>query len=151
MLGRTYEDQNCSIARTLEVSGERWTILIIRDALLGLHRFDEFLTSLGVARNILSDRLGKLVDHGILARSRYQDRPERWEYHLTDRGRELAIPVLALMHWGDRHLAGPAGPPRLVRHATCGGDVTERHVCVHCGPVTGGEITVEPGPGLTHR
>jgi DNA-binding HxlR family transcriptional regulator len=148
MLGRLYEGQQCSIARTLEIVGERWTLLIVRDALLGTHRFDEFLTSLGIARNVLTDRLGRLVDNGILERRRYQDRPPRWEYHLTDRGRELSTPLLALMHWGDRHLAGPAGPPRLVRHRECGGAVTERHVCADCGPITGDQMAIEPGPGL---
>ena len=147
MLGRLYEGQNCSVARTLEVVGERWTILIIRDALLGHRRFDEFQASLGVARNVLADRLGRLVQAGVLDRVRYQDRPARWEYRLTDRGRDLATPVLALMQWGDRHLAGPAGPPRVVRHVDCGHDVVQRPVCAHCGPVDGAEISVEPGPG----
>ncbi len=151
MLGREYEGQNCSIARTLEVIGERWTMLIIRDALRGLRRFDEFRTSLGIARNILTTRLNRLVDNGILQRTSYQDAPPRWDYTLTDRGRELATPLLALMHWGDRHLATPAGPPRLARHATCGGDVTERHVCAHCGPIDTADLTVEPGPGLRTR
>jgi DNA-binding HxlR family transcriptional regulator len=148
VLGRLYQGQNCSIARTLELVGERWTLLIIRDALLGVRRFDEFLTSLGIARNVLSDRLERLVDNGILERSRYQERPPRWEYHLTARGRELAVAALALMQWGDRHLAGPDGPPRLVRHETCGGHVAQRHVCANCGPVDGAELAILPGPGL---
>jgi DNA-binding HxlR family transcriptional regulator len=148
VLGRSYDGQVCSIARTLELVGERWTLLIIRESLLGARRFDEFLTSLGIARNVLSDRLQRLVDSGILERSPYQDRPVRWEYHLTGRGRELALPVLALMHWGDRHLAGPEGPPRLVRHESCGGDVAEQHVCANCGPVPGAELAILPGPGL---
>jgi DNA-binding HxlR family transcriptional regulator len=151
VLGRLYHGQNCSIARTLELVGERWTLLIIRDALLGMRRFDEFLTSLGIARNVLADRLERLVDSGILERSRYQERPVRWEYNLTVRGHELALPVLALMQWGDRHLAGPDGPPRLVRHETCGADVAERHVCANCGPVDGAELTILPGPGLRTR
>jgi DNA-binding HxlR family transcriptional regulator len=148
MLDRLYKGQNCSIAKTLELVGERWTLLIIRDALLGLHRFDEFLGNLGIARNVLADRLGKLVENGILDRVQYQDRPARWEYHLTDRGRDLGLPVLALMHWGDKHLAGRPGPPRLVRHQTCGGSVTERHVCDTCGPIPRDEVDVLPGPGL---
>ena len=147
MLGRQYEGQNCSIARTLEVVGERWTLLIIRDALTGIHRFDEFQQSLGIATNVLSNRLDRLVDNGILTRTQYQDRPARFEYHLTGQGRELAVPVLAFMQWGDRHLAGPQGPPRLVRHATCDGVVTERHVCANCGPIDSG-ISILPGPGL---
>jgi len=148
VLGRLYDGQNCSIARTLELVGERWTLLIIRDALLGVRRFDQFLTSLGIARNVLSDRLDRLVESGILERTQYQERPVRWEYNLTDPGRELALPVLALMQWGDRHLAGPDGPPRLVRHTICGGGVAQQHLCTNCGPVPGAELAIVAGPGL---
>ena len=87
MLRRTYEGQDCSIARALEVVGERWTLLIIRDALLGLRRFDEFQRNLGIARKVLADRLRWLVDEGILERVPYQERPERYEYRLTRKGR----------------------------------------------------------------
>ena len=87
MLNRDYEGQNCSIARALEVVGERWTLLIIRDVLLGLHRFDEFQESLGIARNVLTDRLNRLVEEEILERARYNERPERYEYRLTAKGR----------------------------------------------------------------
>ncbi|HZD70985.1 MAG TPA: helix-turn-helix domain-containing protein [Actinomycetes bacterium] len=150
MLGRNYETQVCSIARTLEIVGERWTLLIVRDALLGLRRFEDFQESLGVARNVLADRLRRLVEHGILERVRYQERPERFEYQLTERGQELSTAVLALMHWGDRYLAGPAGPPRLTEHTGCGGSVVERHVCSRCGRVLeAGEVAVLPGPALT--
>jgi DNA-binding HxlR family transcriptional regulator len=150
MLGRDYQTQVCSIARTLEIVGERWTLLIVRDALLGLRRFDDFQVSLGVARNVLADRLRRLVEHGILERVRYQERPERFEYRLTERGRELSTVVLALMHWGDRHLAGPAGPPRLAEHVGCGGGVEEQQVCSRCGRVLEtGEVAVVPGPALT--
>jgi DNA-binding HxlR family transcriptional regulator len=150
MLGRNYESQICSVARTLEVVGERWTLLIVRDALLGLRRFEDFQDDLGVARNVLADRLRRLVEHGILERVRYQERPERFEYQLTERGRELMMVVFALMHWGDRHLAGPEGLPRLTRHAGCGGSVEERHVCSRCGSVLEPrDIDVLPGPALT--
>ncbi|WP_412739492.1 winged helix-turn-helix transcriptional regulator [Krasilnikovia sp. MM14-A1259] len=133
MLGRTYEDQVCSVARTLEVLGERWTLLVVRDALNGLSRFEEFQHSLGVARNVLADRLKRLVEAGVLERVRYCERPERFRYELTPKGRELGVPILSLMHWGDRHLAGPAGPPRLTRHRDCGGDLHARLVCERCG------------------
>jgi DNA-binding HxlR family transcriptional regulator len=113
MLGRDYEGQNCSVARTLELVGERWTLLIVRDAFLGRRRFEEFQESLGIARNILTDRLAKLVDHGIFERIRYQERPERYEYRLTDKGRDLRVPLLALMQWGDQHLSPT--PPRIAR------------------------------------
>jgi DNA-binding HxlR family transcriptional regulator len=150
MLGRNYESQICSVARTLEIVGERWTLLIVRDALLGLRRFEDFQEDLGVARNILADRLRRLVEHGILERVRYQERPERFEYQLTERGRELMMVVFALMHWGDRHLAGPEGLPRLTQHAGCGGSVEERHVCSRCGRVLeASDVDVLPGPALT--
>jgi DNA-binding HxlR family transcriptional regulator len=150
MLGRNYETQVCSVARTLEIVGERWTLLIVRDALLGLRRFEDFQDSLGVARNVLADRLRRLVEHGILERVRYQERPERFEYQLTADGRELSTAVLALMHWGDRHLAGSAGPPRLTEHTGCGGSVVEKHVCSRCGRILeGGDVTILPGPALT--
>ena len=89
MLNRTYDNQVCSIARTLELVGERWTLLILRDAFRGIRRFDAFQRSLGVARNVLTDRLQLLVDAGILERHRYSERPPRDEYRLTDRGRDL--------------------------------------------------------------
>jgi len=91
VLPNDYEGQNCSIARALEVVGERWTLLIIRDALLGLRRFDQFQESLGIARNVLTRRLNRLVEEGILARVRYSERPERYEYRLTTKGRDLAV------------------------------------------------------------
>ena len=91
MLNREYRDQNCSVARALEIVGERWTLLIVRDAFLGRRRFDEFQESLGIARNVLTDRLTRLVEEGILERVRYSERPERHEYHLTPKGRDLQI------------------------------------------------------------
>jgi len=149
MLGRTYDDQVCSIARTLEVLGERWTLLIVRDALLGVRRFDDFQHSLGLARNVLTDRLARLVDAGILDRVPYQERPLRHEYQLTSMGRELVIPVIGLMHWGDQHLAGTGGPPRLTRHHNCGGPVRATLTCATCAqPIRPGELDVLPGPGL---
>ena len=95
MLRRTYDSQLCSIARTLEVVGERWTFLIVRDALLGANRFDTFLTSLGIARNVLADRLNSLIEHGVFERVPYQDRPLRHEYRLTTQGRELTSIILS--------------------------------------------------------
>jgi len=149
MLGRTYDDQICSIARALEVLGERWTLLIVRDALLGLRRFDDFQRSLGIARNVLTDRLGRLVEAGVLERVRYHDRPPRYEYELTATGRDLTVPLIALMHWGDRHLATAAGPPRLTRHHDCGGDLLVTLACTSCGErVDPGHMDVLPGPAL---
>jgi DNA-binding HxlR family transcriptional regulator len=149
MLGRKYDSQVCSIARTLEVVGERWSLLIVRDAFLGLKRFEEFQGSLGVARNVLTQRLNRLVDEGILERVPYQERPTRYEYRLTSKGGELGTAVIALLQWGDRHLAGEAGPPRLVEHADCGGKVVAQLVCDKCGTAIGPqEVELKPGPAL---
>ena len=114
MLGRDYEGQNCSVARTLELVGERWTLLVVRDAFLGRSRFEEFQESLGIARNILTDRLAKLVEHGIFERVRYQERPDRYEYRLTPKGRDLRLTLAALMQWGDQYVS-PTPPRRLRR------------------------------------
>ena len=104
MLKRDYEGQNCSIARALEIVGERWTLLIVRDVFLGLRRFDQFQESLGIARNVLTDRLNRLVEEGILERVRYSERPERYEYRLTPKGRDLNIALAGLRQWGDKYL-----------------------------------------------
>src|SRR3954462_3449695 len=103
MLHRTYENQVCSAARALEIVGERWTLLILRDALLGIRRFDDFQASLGIARNVLADRLGRLVEAGVLERRPYCERPLRHEYRLTAKSRDLWPVVHALVSWGDRH------------------------------------------------
>ena len=116
VLRRDYEDQNCSIARTLEIVGERWTLLIIRDAFLGLSRFDQFQESLGIARNVLTERLNRLVEEGILERVRYSERPERFEYLLTPKGRELRLALTGLRQWGDKYLSEK--PPRLLLRKT---------------------------------
>jgi DNA-binding HxlR family transcriptional regulator len=151
MLGRTYDSQLCSIARTLEIVGERWTLLIIRDAMLGMRRFEEFQESLGIARNVLTNRLSKLVDDGLLDRVSYQERPARYEYQPTSKAKDLLTAVLALMHWGDEHAEGPGGPPRIASHAECGGDVREQLVCTKCGTVPGPDaVDLLPGPGLAN-
>jgi DNA-binding HxlR family transcriptional regulator len=150
MLRSDYDTQVCSIARALEVVGERWTLLIIRDAQLGLRRFEEFQESLGIARNVLTSRLTKLVDEGLLERVCYQERPARYEYRPTGKAQDLLTAVLALMHWGDEHAEDPAGPPRVTSHAGCGGNVRERLVCTKCGKALGPDaVQVLPGPGLT--
>src|SRR3712207_8670659 len=113
VLHNTYAGQQCSVARALEIIGERWTILIVRDAFMGVRRFDDFQRSLGVARNVLNARLHRLVEAGVLERRRYQERPPRYEYRLTEMGRDLWPAVVALMQWGDRHLAGDRKSTRL--------------------------------------
>jgi DNA-binding HxlR family transcriptional regulator len=147
MLNRTYEGQNCSIARALELVGERWTLLIIRDAFLGRRRFDEFQESLGIARNVLTERLDRLVGEGILERTPYSERPPRFEYALTERGRELAVPLLALMQWGDRHLSPK--PPRIARRRSDRSRVRAVLVDRDSNVVRPAEIEIVPGPGLS--
>jgi DNA-binding HxlR family transcriptional regulator len=147
VLHRTYEDQNCSIARALELIGERWTILIVRDAFLGVRRFDDFQRSLGLSRGVLVDRLNRLVEAGILERRPYQERPERFEYRLTEKGRDLWPVTIALLKWGDRYHAED-GPPRLILHRGCGGEVNERLSCSKCGAeLTPRDVEAKPGPG----
>lgn len=152
MLGRSYDDQVCSVARALEIVGERWTLLIVRDALLGTTRFEEFLGGLGIARNVLADRLQALVCAGILDRTPYRYRPLRHEYQLTTKGRDLGVVVISLMEWGDRYLAGGGGPPRLAEHLGCGGHVTAELMCHSCGrALPAVEVATRPGPGRAAR
>jgi len=113
MLKRDYDGQNCSIARALEIVGERWTLLIVRDAFLGRRRFDEFQESLGISRNVLAERLGRLVDEEILERVMYQEHPKRYEYRLTTKGRDLHLALTGLRQWGDRYISEK--PPKLLR------------------------------------
>ncbi len=149
VLGRTYDDQVCSVARSLEVIGERWTMLVLRDAFRGVRRFEDFQRSLGIARNVLTARLGRLVDEGILERRRYQERPERFEYRLTEKGLELWPLLMHLMRWGDRHYAEDTGVPVLVEHRGCGGSVDEHLLCPVCGAALGPrDVQAVPGPAL---
>ncbi len=147
MLNRTYDSQNCSIARSLEIVGDRWTLLIIRDAFEGIRRFDDFQANLGVARNVLTDRLGRLCDEGIMRRHRYQERPDRYEYRLTCKGVGLWPAMMSLLLWGDRHYAGD-GPPVVVAHRGCAGSLTPALECSTCGASLGpSDVEPRPGPG----
>ncbi len=147
MLGKDYEGQVCSIARALEVVGERWTLLVVRDVANGVSRFDDLVESVGVTRSVLTARLRHLEAEGVVARHRYQDRPERFEYRLTGKGAGL-LPVLAhLLWWGDEHYPSPGGPPRVLVHADCGGAVTSDHRCAGCGrPLAVSDVVSLPGP-----
>ncbi|MGW1163116.1 winged helix-turn-helix transcriptional regulator [Streptomyces sp. NPDC002513] len=148
-LGKDYATQECSIARALEIVGERWTLLVVRDALYGVRRYNDFLAHLGIPRAVLAARLQTLTTEGILEKRRYQESPPRDEYVLTDRGIALWPAVRALGLWGREHFTGE--PLRTFRHATCG---TERELgpygeCPDCGtavPVP--DIDMVPGPGL---
>jgi DNA-binding HxlR family transcriptional regulator len=149
VLPRTYDDQVCSIARALEVVGERWTLLLIRDAFHGVRRFQDFERSLGLSRKVLTERLERLVEEGVFERRRYQERPPRDEYRLTNKGRALWKTLAHLMMWGDEHYRPAAGPPRVLVHRDCGGTADARLRCTRCGAeLEAGDVTVVAGPGL---
>ncbi len=138
------DQENCSIARTISVIGDRWTLLILRECFQRIRRFDDFEARLGITRHILADRLKKLVGAGVLDRIAYQERPRRYEYRLTARGRDLHVLMLALVHWGDRHLAAGA-PPALCRHKPCGHVFEPVTTCSECGePLTAREVELVP-------
>ena len=132
MLNRTYDDQDCSIARTLEILGERWTLLIVRDIFSGRRRFDQLQDGLGVARNVLATRLGRLIEEGVVEKRAYRERPVRHEYFLTEKGLDLWPVLIAMLAWGDRY-ATPDGPPLVIHHKECDGIVDERGSCGDCG------------------
>jgi DNA-binding HxlR family transcriptional regulator len=147
MLKREYEGQeSCSVARTLEIVGERWTWLIVRDAFLGLERFDEFRESLGIARNVLADRLGRLVAEGILEKALYQERPPRYEYRLTRKGEDLFTALNAIRQWGDRYAS--EAPMRLLRRKADGTPVIAALVPKGTPSLDLDEIELVPGPGF---
>ena len=142
-----FSEFTCSISRTVDVVGERWTPLIMRDVMLGVTRFDDMQRDLGVARNVLAARLDALVEDGILERRAYQDNPVRHDYVLTEKGRELGTALLALMAWGDRWASGGKGPPVRLRHS-CGEQTDPALPCSCCGePLRLEELTAEAGPG----
>jgi DNA-binding HxlR family transcriptional regulator len=146
----TAQHLNCSIARSLEVLGEWWTLLILRDAFFGVRRFEDFIADLKISRGILTDRLSTLVEHGVLERRRYQERPDRLEYRLTDKGRDLFPVLMALMRWGDRWMSQEAvgGAPVVITHDACGHDITGPLRCEHChDAVDVRSVTASAGPG----
>jgi DNA-binding HxlR family transcriptional regulator len=135
VLHRDYPALDCSVAKALEVIGERWSLLIVRSVMHGNRRFGEMQESLGIARNVLSSRLQRLVDEEILERRAYQESPPRYEYFLTQKGLDLWPALIALLNWGDRYSPDPEGPRRLIVHKECGGTVSERGICESCGKV----------------
>ena len=152
MLGNDYNGQVCSIAGALEVVGERWSLLIVRDVLLGLRRFDEMQSDLGIARNVLQTRLTRLVEQGVLEKRLYQERPPRYEYRLTEKGLDLWPAIVALMKWGDRYAARASGPPVLLEHKGCGGAVDEHRICEACGArLSVRDVRAQAGPGASPR
>jgi DNA-binding HxlR family transcriptional regulator len=138
----------CSIARTADLLGDRWTPLVLREVFYGVHRFDEFQRTLGIARNTLTDRLHRLVDDGLLAKQPYQTDPVRHDYVLTEQGSDFWGVLMAMSRWGDRWLAGEDGPPIVVHHTACGHDTHAEVVCAHCrAPLTADDTTLSLGPG----
>jgi DNA-binding HxlR family transcriptional regulator len=148
VLHRDYPGLDCSVAKALEVIGERWSLLIVRAVMHGSRRFGEMQESLGIARNVLSARLQRLVDEDILERRAYQESPPRYEYFLTEKGLDLWPALIALLHWGDRYSPSPRGRRRLIVHKECGGAVSERGICESCGKVLHARDARElPGEG----
>jgi DNA-binding HxlR family transcriptional regulator len=149
VLGKTYDSQVCSIARALEVVGERWSLLIIRDALFaGVTRFTDFQRNLGIATNVLATRLDAFVASELMERRPQDGQPDQYEYVLTAKGRDLGPVLISLTEWGDRW-AAPGEPPILYRHRACGGAISGRVVCERCGQVHDpAEVEVQIGPGM---
>ncbi|WP_165191197.1 winged helix-turn-helix transcriptional regulator [Caulobacter soli] len=153
-MGRTadYTNERCSIAATLEVVGDPWTLLILRDAFQGVKRFEQWQERLGVARNVLAARLKSLVANGVLEPRRYSERPPRQEYVLTPKGRALSPVLLTMAEWGDQHVYGLGNGPVHFVHQKCGCDFHPKLACEACGEVIEGrDLTrvVHEEPGLT--
>jgi len=147
---KSFADMECSVAQCLEVVGEWWSMLVVRDAFLGVTRFDTFQQRLGISRNILQQRLERLVDTGVLMREPYSEHPPRYDYRLTDKGRDLWPVLTALRQWGDRYSA-PLGPPLVVTHKKCGSSADAVLVCGSCGERIGSrDVRATAGPGLRH-
>jgi DNA-binding HxlR family transcriptional regulator len=145
-------DMTCSVARALSIVGDRWSLLVLRDSFLGLRRFEDFQRDLGTTRHRLADRLRKLVAHGILERARYQTHPPRFEYRLTEKGRDLYPVIVSLTRWGDRWMAGKAGPPIELVHKGCGRAAMPRLACPECGDAVGArDMVARAGPALRRR
>ncbi|MEO1059866.1 MAG: helix-turn-helix domain-containing protein [Actinomycetota bacterium] len=141
-------DQPCSISRSLAILGERWTLVILKQAFAGTRRFDDFVATTGISRSRLTTRLNELVEHGILERVEYKDTRTRSEYRLTQRGHDVYPILMALRGWGDAHLA-PDGPPLRYLHTDCGGEVRSHLSCERCEePLVARDITVDLGPGF---
>jgi len=142
------ENEACSMARTISVIGDRWTLLILRDCFLRVRRFEDFQTRLGITRPILARRLRKLVEDFVLAKVPYSQKPLRYEYRLTQKGLDLYPIVLAIVHWGDVHMSGKKGRPLLHQHLDCGKTFDPVVVCSECGePLDPKHVHVHRGPG----
>jgi DNA-binding HxlR family transcriptional regulator len=144
----SYAGMQCSLARSLELIGDWWNPLILRDLYLGLTRYDDLAKNLGISRNLLTTRLAALVDGGLIERRPYQRHPVRYDYVLTEAGKDLAPVLMALTAWGDRWVTPEGGPPALFEHTSCGHQFTPAVACSSCGQeVTLGDVRIRPGPG----
>ncbi|OLR89816.1 winged helix-turn-helix transcriptional regulator [Actinokineospora bangkokensis] len=145
----SFADWSCSVARVVDLLGDQWTLLVLRQAYLGTRRFEAFHEELGIARNTLTERLDRLTSAGVLARVRYQERPDRYEYALTEMGRDFFPALAAIIRWGDRWLDGGEGPPMVLRHRDCGHATAAVVRCAECdGELDVRGVRVEPGPGM---
>lgn len=147
-------EMDCSVAQTVELVGDKWTLMLVRSmfAFKGLHRFEEFRNELGIAKNILSERLEALVANGIVERRKYSDRPLRSEYHLTAKGQDLLPIVVALLRWGDTYAVGVDGPPVILHHTACDHDTEPYLACSSCHePITPRSITAQDAPSRVPR
>jgi DNA-binding HxlR family transcriptional regulator len=144
----SFADMHCSIAQSLEIIGEWWTLLILRDSFLGIRRFDDFVERLGISRNVLATRLDTLVEAGILERRPYDDARGRFDYVLTDKGRALWPVITAIRQWGDEWVLGAGNEPLLLEHRDHGHVANVRMVCEECGePLDARSVRAVPGPG----
>eukprot|EP00439_Symbiodinium_sp_Y106_P088219 s1_g755.t1 len=149
MRWRDLKNEPCSVARTLSVIGDRWTLMILRDCFVGLRRFEDFEASLGITRHVLADRLKKLVEEGVLKKVPYGEAPVREEYRLTERGFDLYPVMLSIVQWGDEHMADERGAPIIRRHKKHGHIVRGKMVCSETGEeLDARDITAEIGPGF---
>jgi DNA-binding HxlR family transcriptional regulator len=147
-----YDPAACSVAGALAMVGDRWTMLVLRESFFGVRRFDAFQRNLGIARNILADRLQKLVGGGILERRLYQERPARYEYRLTEKGLDLYPALIALMQWGDKYVSAESGAPVELEHKGCGKVSRPQLTCSECGePIGARDMRALPGPGALRK
>ncbi|MEC4019802.1 winged helix-turn-helix transcriptional regulator [Streptomyces sp. H27-D2] len=148
----SFADWPCTVARTMDLLGDWWTPLVLREAFYGIRRFDEFQQGLGIARTTLSDRLRRLVEEGLLTKREYQSDPPRYDYVLTEKGEDFFPVLVAMMRWGDRWLADEAGVPVILHHDRCGHDTEPDALCGSCGErIRSLETSVRLGPGYPPR
>ncbi|MGW1724213.1 winged helix-turn-helix transcriptional regulator [Streptomyces sp. NPDC002306] len=148
----SFSNWPCSIARTMDLLGDAWTPLVLREAFYGIRRFDEFQQELGIARNTLADRLRLLVAEGMLDKRPYQEQPRRYDYVLTEKGRDFFGVLAVMSRWGDRWLAGEEGAPVVLRHRSCGHDTEAEVVCAACRePLRAEDTSMRMGPGYPER